>query len=58
MMAEQIWEGSPMRLLRHLLAHTRRSAVPSPLRSLTPTALTQLDLDYDPMVAQLASQCR
>lgn len=47
-----------MRLLRHLLAHTRRSGLPSPLRALSPTSLTPIELDYDPMVAQLASQCR
>ncbi|MEZ0242833.1 MAG: hypothetical protein ACAH11_05620 [Sphingomonas sp.] len=47
-----------MRLLRHLLPKARRSRLPSPLRSLTPTALTTLELDYDPLVAQLANQCR
>ena len=47
-----------MRLLRHLLAKARGSASPSPLYALTPTALTTLELDYDPLVAQLANQCR
>ena len=47
-----------MRLLRHLLPKTHRSRTPSPLRALSPTALTPLELDYDPLLAQLASQCR
>jgi len=47
-----------MRLLRHLLPKTYRSRTPSPLRALSPTALTPLELDYDPMVAHLANQCR
>ena len=47
-----------MRLLRHLLAHTRRSRSPSPLYALTPSALAAHELDYDPLVAQLAMQCR
>ena len=47
-----------MRLLRHLLPKARRSRTPSPLYALTPTSLTSLELDYDPLVAQLANQCR
>ncbi|MES2444521.1 MAG: hypothetical protein V4574_16975 [Pseudomonadota bacterium] len=47
-----------MRLLRHLLPRPRRSTRPSPLFALTPAALTTLELDYDPLVAQLANQCR
>ena len=46
-----------MRLLRYLLPKGRGSYV-SPLYSLTPAALTSLELDYDPLVAQLANQCR
>ncbi|MES2989534.1 MAG: hypothetical protein V4808_16690 [Pseudomonadota bacterium] len=43
-----------MRLLRQLLAHTRRS------RASTRYALSQAspELDYDPLVTQLANQCR
>ena len=47
-----------MRLFRHLLALGRRSPAPSPLYALTPSALSALELDYDPLVAQLANQCR
>jgi len=47
-----------MRLLRHLLPKARRSRLPSPLYALSPSSLTLLELDYDPMVAQLANQCR
>ena len=47
-----------MRLLRYLLPKARRSASPSPRYAMTPTALAPLELDNDPMVAQLANQCR
>jgi hypothetical protein len=47
-----------MRLLRHLLPKARHSGSPSPRYAMTPAALTPLDLDYDPLVAQLARQCR
>lgn len=42
-----------MRLLRHLLARTRRPGV-----SLHALAQASPELDYDPLVAQLANQCR
>lgn len=47
-----------MRLLRHLLPKARHSSAPSPRYAMTPTALAALELDYDPLVAQLANQCR
>ena len=47
-----------MRLLRHLLPKARRSGTPSPRYAMTPSALVSLELDYDPLVAQLANQCR
>ena len=47
-----------MRLLRHLLPKARRAAMPSPRYAMTPTTLAQIELDYDPLVAQLATQCR
>ena len=43
-----------MRLLRHLLARTRRSRI-STLHALSQASP---ELDYDPLVAQLANQCR
>jgi len=42
-----------MRLLRHLLAHTRRQRT-----SLYALAQASPELDYDPLVTQLANQCR
>jgi len=47
-----------MRLLRHLLAQTRRSGTPGSRYALLPAAYSSLELDYDPLVAQLANQCR
>lgn len=42
-----------MRLLRHLLAQTRRSRV-----SLYALAQASPELDYDPLVVELANRCR
>ena len=47
-----------MRLLRHLLPKARRAGTPGTRYALMPAALAPLELDYDPLVAQLASQCR
>ena len=47
-----------MRLLRHLLPKARRAGTPSPRYALMPAACASLELDYDPLVAQLANQCR
>lgn len=47
-----------MRLLRYLLPKARQSGTPSPRYAMTPSSLAQIELDYDPLVAQLASQCR
>ncbi|MCW3848477.1 hypothetical protein OF829_14645 [Sphingomonas sp. LB-2] len=47
-----------MRLLRHLLPRPRRTGSIGPRYALTPSSLAPLELDYDPLVAQLASQCR
>jgi hypothetical protein len=44
-----------MRLLRLLLPKPRRSAKRF---TLSPAAYAPLELDYDPLVAQLANQCR
>ena len=44
-----------MRLLRHLLPKVRK---PGPRHALSPAAYAPLELDYDPLVAQLANQCR
>jgi len=42
-----------MRLLRHLLAHARR-----PRMSHYALMQASPELDYDPLVAQLANRCR
>ena len=47
-----------MRLLRHLLPKARRSGTAATGYALMPAVLAQRELDYDPRVAQLASQCR
>lgn len=47
-----------MRLLRHLLPKVRRSGKAKPRYALAPAAYAPLELDYDPLVAQLANQCR
>jgi hypothetical protein len=46
-----------MRLLRHLLPTRRQSAAKTRF-TLAPAAFVPLELDYDPLVAQLANQCR
>lgn len=46
-----------MRLLRHLLPKARRSGK-STRYALAPAAYAPLELDYDPLVAQLANKCR
>ncbi|NML04486.1 hypothetical protein [Sphingomonas sp. G-3-2-10] len=47
-----------MRLLRHLLPTVRRTSATRTRFTLAPAALAPLELDYDPLVAQLANQCR
>lgn len=47
-----------MRLLRYLLPKARQSGTPSPRYAMTPSALAAIELDYDPLVAQLANRCR
>ena len=47
-----------MRLLRHLLPKARNMGKPSPRYAMAPAALAPIELDYDPLVAQLANQCR
>ncbi len=47
-----------MRLLRHLLPTARRSGQSKPRYALSPATYAPLELDYDPLVAQLANQCR
>lgn len=47
-----------MRLLRHLLPKARRSGTIGTRHALLPASLAPHELDYDPLVAQLASQCR
>jgi len=47
-----------MRLLRHLLPKARQAGKPRARYALAPAALAPLQLDYDPMVAELANQCR
>lgn len=46
-----------MRLLRHLLPQPRQTAKPK-RHTLAPAAYAPLQLDYDPMVAELANRCR
>ena len=46
-----------MRLLRHLLPQARRSGT-TRRYPLAPAAYAPVQLDYDPMVAELANQCR
>ena len=45
-----------MRLLRNLLPKPRRPGKPRTRHA--PEAYVLLELDYDPLVAQLANQCR
>jgi hypothetical protein len=47
-----------MRLLRHLLPPSRQTAKPKARYALARAAYAPLQLDYDPMVAELANQCR
>ncbi|MDF7774384.1 hypothetical protein P1X14_03925 [Sphingomonas sp. AOB5] len=47
-----------MRLLRHLLPTARRTGAAKTRFTLAPAAFAPLELDYDPLVAQLANQCR
>jgi hypothetical protein len=47
-----------MRLLRHLLPKARHAGTPKPRYALAPAAYAPLQLDYDPMVAELANRCR
>jgi hypothetical protein len=47
-----------MRLLRHLLPQARQMGKPKPRHALAPAAYAPLQLDYDPMVAELANRCR
>lgn len=44
-----------MRLLRHLLGKSSQSKA---RHVLSPAAYGPLQLDYDPLVAELANQCR
>lgn len=47
-----------MRLLRHLLPMLRPARAAKARHALAPAALAPLELDYDPLVAQLANKCR
>jgi hypothetical protein len=47
-----------MRLLRHLLGKSSRSVQAKVRRALGPAAFAPLQLDYDPLVAELANRCR
>lgn len=47
-----------MRLLRHLLPGRRDTGKARRRYALSPAAYAPLELDYDPLVAQLANQCR